>query len=230
MRRLYIKENGKGENDMIQKRMDPARADVLFSEERKALLPPDSVIDQLAIRPADRVLELGAGNGYFTIPLAKRMPEAVIAVDIQPEMIALLKQQAEKEGLKNIEYVESSLEEIPLGPNTADKIFAAFSIHEADNLSQAVREMKRILKPAGQLLIVEWEAVTTENGPPFLGKIPIEEIVPVLQLNGFDVTVRRLNPVHYAIHAMPAGEEILHQKLCKETFRSAEADCFRNFS
>ncbi|AQQ54667.1 class I SAM-dependent methyltransferase [Planococcus lenghuensis] len=214
---------------MIQKRMDPARAHVLLSEERKALLPPDTVIDQLAIRPTDRVLELGAGNGYFTIPLAKRMPEVVTAVDIQPEMIALLKRQAEKEGLDNIAYVESSLEEIPLGANTADKILAAFSIHEADDLNRAVREAKRILKPAGQLLIIEWESVMTQNGPPFLGKIPIEEIVPVLQLNGFDVKVTRLNPVHYAIHAVPAEEGILHQKLCRETFRSTERDCLGNF-
>ncbi len=194
------------------------------------LLPPDSIIDQLALLPTDRVLELGAGNGYFTLPLARRNPETVIAADIQPEMIELLKRQAEKEGLKNIQYVEGNLEELPLGNGTADKIFAAFSIHEADDLNRAIQEAKRILKPAGQLMIIEWEAAMTENGPPFLGKIPIEEIVPVLQLNGFDVTVKHLNPIHYAIHAVPAEEGILRQKLCRDSFRSKEADCFRKLS
>jgi ubiquinone/menaquinone biosynthesis C-methylase UbiE len=78
---------------MAEKRFDPSKAQVLFSEERRTLLPVEAVVQHLELVPEDVVADLGAGSGYFTIPMAKQVKGPVYAVDIEPKMLALLKER-----------------------------------------------------------------------------------------------------------------------------------------
>ena len=184
---------------MSDKRFDPKKADKLFAEERRKLIPAESVLEYLQLKPGDTVADLGAGNGYFTIPMAKKTGNTVYAIDIEPKMLDLLKANAKDEQLTNIKYVVSDLENIQLEDNTVNKVFVSFVIHEGTDIDKALREMKRILKPNGEMVLLEWEAVETETGPPLHHRIPSEKMVEILKENGLQAEVIHLNPANYLV-------------------------------
>ncbi|MFC3212189.1 class I SAM-dependent methyltransferase [Planomicrobium okeanokoites] len=186
---------------MVEKRFNPEQAAVLYSEERKALLPPESILAHLKLNGDEEIADLGAGNGYFTLPLASKTKNQVYAVDIEPKMLALLQELAEKGGLANIRYIESDLESIRLKDRSVDKVMAAFVIHEVPDPAKALKEIKRILKPDGTLLLIEWEAVETEIGPPLEDKIPSADMADLLKENGFTQDIIQLNEKNYGIIA-----------------------------
>ena len=186
---------------MTGHRFNPEKADKLMSAERRKLLPIDKVIELLELHAHDTVADLGAGNGYFTIPFAKQTKKSVYAVDIEPKMLELLKMNAEKERLKNIHYIESDLEHIQLEDSSVNKVLIAFVMHEVGNMVNALNEVKRILKPQGKLLILEWEAIESEQGPPLHERIPSKEMEKFLRDHGFDVQASHLNEAVYAMLA-----------------------------
>lgn len=185
---------------MENKRFNPDMAKKLMSADRKKTLPPAQVIGHLDLLPSDRIADLGAGNGYFTIPMAKKTKE-VYAVDIEPKMLTMLKENADQEQLNNIRYVESDLDQIMLGDASVDKLMISLVLHEVPNIEQTMSEIKRILKPSGQMLVIEWEAVPTESGPPLHHRISSVEITEILERNGFELEVIPFDP-YYAVKAI----------------------------
>lgn len=186
---------------MTGHRFNPAHAEKLLSKERKQLLPFDNVIEKLDLKLNDVVADLGAGNGYFTIPMAQHTTKTVYAVDIEPKMIELLRKRADKKRIDNIHYVISDLEIIGINDQSVDKVLVAFVIHEVANIANALKEIKRILKPGGTVLFVEWEATETETGPPLYERIAAKELNKVLQNSGFKTEIHQLNPANYTIKA-----------------------------
>lgn len=172
-----------------------------MSQERKDQLQPDKVIEHLHVSTDDVVADLGAGPGLFTIPIAKQTKHDVYAVDIEPEMLERLQTHAEKENIENIEPIVSDLEDIKLPDDSVTRVFNSFVIHEVSDLNKSIQEIKRILKPEGQLLLIDWEAVESESGPPLEIRIPSQKMADVLKENGFDTELFHLNPNHYAIKA-----------------------------
>ncbi|GAA0601433.1 class I SAM-dependent methyltransferase [Virgibacillus siamensis] len=186
---------------MTDKRFNPEKAHKLMSADRRQKLPPEEVITYFNLDRNDRVADLGAGTGYFTIPMAKRTKE-VFAVDIEPKMLGLLKDIAGGEQVDNIHYVESDLDHIRLDDNSVDKVMISFVIHEVPDINQTLREIKRILIPGGQLFMIEWEAVETESGPPLDHRIPSEDMLRSLDNSGFEAESIQLNPENYAFKAL----------------------------
>ncbi|WP_040912256.1 class I SAM-dependent methyltransferase [Lentibacillus jeotgali] len=193
---------------MENKRFDPKNADKLMSKKRKAELQPEKIIDEhLNVNKADKVADLGAGPGLFTIPIAKLTESDVYAVDIEPEMLERLKGNAERENIENIKLIVSDLENIKLADHSVTRVLNTFVIHEVTDINQAIYEMKRILKPGGYLLLVDWEAVETESGPPLEIRIPSKEMDNLLKENGFNTELFYIDSEHYAIKARK-GERI----------------------
>lgn len=186
---------------MTYKRFNPKNADKLMSEERKRQIQPDKIIEQLNVNNDDTVADLGAGPGLFTISLAKMTEREVYAVDIEPEMLERLKQNAEKEKIGNIKPVVSDLENVKLDENSVTRVLNVFVIHEVRSIDRAIDEMKRILKPGGCLLLMDWEAVESESGPPFEIRIPSEKMKSILEEHGFDTELTYPDSEHYAIKA-----------------------------
>lgn len=172
---------------------NPEHADKLLDPKRIELLPPEKIIGELSLGSDDIVADLGAGNGFFTLPLAKNTSQTVYAVDIEPKMLELLKERAKKDGVENIKYVTSNLEEINLPSNSINKALLAFVMHEVPHMEKALNEIKRILKPGGKTLILEWEAIEMDMGPPLHERIPSNKLRDFIQDQGFNVSLSYLN-------------------------------------
>ncbi|AQQ54860.1 class I SAM-dependent methyltransferase [Planococcus lenghuensis] len=184
-----------------KKRFNPENAHLLYNEERRITLPPERVIGYLRVKQNDEVADLGAGNGYFTIPLAQMVSKTVTAVDIEPRMLAMLQENAEREKVGNIQCVQSDLESIPFGDRSFDKVLIAFVIHEVEDPDKVLVEVRRLLKPGGIVLMTEWEAAVTWGGPPSDERIPSGALMAAAGRNGFAAERIRLSPARYAIKA-----------------------------
>lgn len=179
---------------------DPADAGKLWSDHRQEVLPVDMVMDKMGLQKHDVVADLGAGNGYFTIPIATYTNETVYAVDLEPQMLESLKESADHEQLNNIEQMTAELDNTPIPDQSVDKVLVSQVIHEVPSLENAMREFKRILKPDGELFLIDFN-LTDSDGPPMHIRIPSDTMAGKLEEMGFSTTVMDLNPDEYAVKA-----------------------------
>src|SRR5947209_5202804 len=98
------------------------------------------------------VADIGAGTGYITEGLARRGLR-VVAVDQSEEMLAEMKRKFA--GLEGIEYRRGEAEKLPLDAGAVDYVFANMYLHHVESPPEAIKEMARILKPAGRLTITD---------------------------------------------------------------------------
>jgi len=115
------------------------------------------VLDRVGIQPSERVLELGPGPGAFTVEAARRTePDGtLVAVDIQPKMIADVKRKVQAAGLINVETHIASAYELPLDDGSIDRAFLVTVLPEIPDRQRALAELRRVLKPDGVLSITE---------------------------------------------------------------------------
>ena len=109
------------------------------------------VLDRVGLQPGETVLELGPGPGAFTIDAARRLgPDGtLIAVDIQPEMIAQVEERVQQAGLTNVETHVASAYELPIEDVSVDRAFLVTVFPEIPDPVRGLREVYRVLKPGG---------------------------------------------------------------------------------
>lgn len=184
---------------MSGERFDPRKANNLIDPKRFKLLQPDKIIESFGVVEGEMVADLGAGNGFFTIPIAEITKTTVYAVDIEPEMLELLKLRSKEANINNIQFVVSDLEEIRLNDHSVDKAIISLVLHEIPNLAKALTEVKRILRSGGQLFILEWEAIESEMGPPLHERISSRDMMGILKKHGFNVEMTFIKEAIYGL-------------------------------
>lgn len=114
-------------------------------------------LDRAGLREGEIVLELGPGPGAFTVDAAARVGQQgrLIAVDIQPEMIAQVESRIRKAGLTNIETHIASAYELPVANSTVDRAFLITVLPEIPDPVRGLREVYRVLKPGGIISTTE---------------------------------------------------------------------------
>ncbi|WP_461200764.1 class I SAM-dependent methyltransferase [Anoxybacillus sp. TBDG-1] len=175
-----------------------SKAEKLLNPKRRELIAPEKVVSILHISEHDVVADLGAGNGYFTVPIAKAA-KTVYAVDVQQEMLDLLKQHAEQEGVDNIAYIVSDVTATTIPTQSVDKALMAFVLHEIDDREAAFAEMARMTKPNGTFILIEWEAVESEMGPPIHERIPSHQLFNEMKATFAHVELVHFHPSVYGI-------------------------------
>jgi ubiquinone/menaquinone biosynthesis C-methylase UbiE len=115
------------------------------------------VLDRVGIRPGERVLELGPGPGVFTLEAARRTAPGgtLVAVDIQPKMIAAVEAKVRQAGLDNVETHVASAYDLPFEDASLDRAFLVTVLPEIPDRQRALAELHRVLKPGGVLSITE---------------------------------------------------------------------------
>jgi len=133
-------------------------ADWLDRNERESEEHPDAALDALHLKPGMAVADVGAGTGYMTLRLAKRVGPTgkVYGEDVQPEMLRRLRQNAAKAGFGNIEEVLGNESDPKLPAGKLDLILLVDVYHEFSHPQEMVRGMREALKPDGRLVLLEY--------------------------------------------------------------------------
>ncbi len=152
--------------------------------QRDAWQKPDQVLDALALAPTARVADLGAGTGYFSVRLARRVPQGkVFAVDIEPDMVRHLGLRAEHEHLSAIVPVQASADAANL-PEPVDLVLVVDTYHHIDNRTAYFARLRASLRPNGRLAIVDFKADAPE-GPPPAQRVAPEAVTAELAAAGY---------------------------------------------
>jgi SAM-dependent methyltransferase len=119
---------------------------------------PNQLLDAFKLKPTYVVADIGAGSGYFTFRIAERVgPKGkVLAVDIQPEMLAIMRQTAKTRNLSNVELILGTETDPKLPANAVDLILMVDVYHEFSYPWEMTQAMIRSLKPDGRLAFVEY--------------------------------------------------------------------------
>lgn len=146
---------------------DPERYAKSFDDPaRDAWQMPGRVIEALALTPGQKVADIGAGTGYFSVRLARAAAApAVFAVDLEPKMVEHLTKRAAAEGLKNITAVQASASSANL-PVPVDVVLVVDTYHHIPNRPAYFAALKKTLAPGGRLAIVDFRKGVGGEGPP----------------------------------------------------------------
>jgi len=156
----------------------PQDLGLLEGPDRDAWQRPDQIMDFLEIAEGSVVADIGAGGGWFTIRLARRVgPNGrVYAQDIQPEMIGAIERRVEREGLKNVATVLGT----PVHPNLTnpvDVVLIVETYYEMEDPRTLLRNVRNSLKPGGRVGIVEFKKDGHGPGPPMEGRADPETVI-----------------------------------------------------
>ena len=169
----------------------PQDLGLLEGPDRDAWQRPEQVMDHLGIAEGSVVADLGAGGGWFTIRLARRVgPNGrVYAQDIQPEMIGAIKRRVDREGLKNVETVLGTTTD-PQLPAPVDVVLIVDTYHEMDDPQALLRKVRASLKPGGRVGIVEFTKNGHGPGPSMDERADPERVIRDAQAAGLRLESR----------------------------------------
>jgi ubiquinone/menaquinone biosynthesis C-methylase UbiE len=180
---------------------DPARAARLDDPARFTYLPIDEVVALIDAPQGAIVVDYGAGTGAYALPLAERRPDVrVVALDIQPEMLAMLREKPAFAKLGNVETVERVPDALR---GTIARVYGINVLHELGD--QALREIATLLRPEGRFIAIDWSAaVERPVGPPPERVYDPPEARERLTRLGFRVVDERRLRYQYALVAAPS--------------------------
>ena len=142
----------------------------------EGFLNPQEVLKQLKLKKEMIAADFGCGSGGWALPLAKKLEEGTIyALDILEEPLSALKARAKLEKILNIEIVRADVEKrTPLSSNSVDLVLMTDLLFECEDKKMVLEEGKRVLKPGGKILIVDWKL----NAPlgPEEGRVSPQDI------------------------------------------------------
>src|SRR6516225_11625387 len=151
---------------------------------RDAWQKPDELLDALHLERTARVADLGAGTGYFSARIAKRVPNGkLFAVDIEPDMVRYLRERAQREHLSVLVPVLATAESSNL-PEPVDLILVVDTYHHIDHRIAYFARLRESLRPNGRLAIVDFKS-DSPNGPPPEHRISPEKVTAELAAAGY---------------------------------------------
>lgn len=154
--------------------------------EREDWMPKAPVLAALAVKEGDAVADVGAGLGYFALPLVAMAGEngQVYAIDPSQDAVEELRLRASEAHL-SLTVIQRGAEDTGLEAASLDKVLWHTMYHDVQDLGRSVRESARILKPGGLWVIVDWKPDPMEKGPPLEVRVSPEMVSETVAPAGF---------------------------------------------
>ncbi len=159
----------------------------LVRDNREEEERPSEVIKQLELKPGMVVCDLGCGNGYYTLLMAPQVSPAgkVLAVDIQQEMLHLLKLRSESEGIDNVEPILGTIVDPKLPTGIVDLVLLVDVYHEFSHPEQMLAALRQSLAPGGLIALLEYREEDRNVPIKPLHKMSKRQIMREYRGNGF---------------------------------------------
>jgi ubiquinone/menaquinone biosynthesis C-methylase UbiE len=141
--------------------------EMLERPEREEFQKRDQVMETLALKEGEKVADVGAGSGYFTVPLAKAVgPDGIVwACDIRQEMLDYLKGKLDKEGLDNVRLMLVEPDDPMLPDGRVDTILMVDTLHYITERTAYAGKLKEALAPGGRIVIIDYRPKSWEERP-----------------------------------------------------------------
>ncbi|MGI1659288.1 MAG: class I SAM-dependent methyltransferase [Desulfitobacterium sp.] len=176
----------------------------LDSRQREHLILPEALISQMPLQNNHTLLDIGAGTGFFTIPMAESTSSKVYALDPDARMLSVIEEKAKEKGLTNIELIQDYIENIRIQNKSVDFVMASLILHEVNSLTKVLSIIFEVLKTGGHLFCLEYEKDDLINeGPPMSIRIGSEDLAKTLSLIGFEIVKKsKINDAIYTVLAV----------------------------
>ena len=181
----------------------PQDLGLLEGPDRDAWQKPDQIMDALAIADGAAAADIGAGAGWFTIRLARRVgPNGIVyAQDVQRQMLEAIRRRVAREGLLNVETRLGAGSAPNLPARALDAVLVVDVYPEVEDRVAFLRNLAAALKPGGRLGIVNYKPGRGGPGPsPEEGvRVDIESVERDAQAAGLRVLARQTLPYQYLL-------------------------------
>ncbi len=159
----------------------------LEDPKRDAYQKPHEVIHALNLKSGEVIADIGAGSGYFTFHLARHVGDKgkVYAVDVSPEMILHVNRRIREQKANNVVTLLADPDDPLLPDRSVNRFFFSDSWHHIENQSKYLSLMKRMLKPGGEIVMIDFHKKELPVGPPMQMKIAREDLIKQLDSNGY---------------------------------------------
>lgn len=164
----------------------PRELAVLEGPDRDAWQQPGRIMDALGIGDGSVVADIGAGGGWFTVRLARRVgPNGLVyAEDVQRQMIESIERRVQREALRNVRVVLGTNEDPRLPLAALDAALIVDAYHEMDGRVPLLRNLAKSLKPNGRLGIIDFKLEGGGPGPPLDERISPDLVIAEAQAAG----------------------------------------------
>ncbi len=194
---LAAQEHTHPETGRVPAHILPAeRAGILLMESRDRLEEPEKTLDLLGLKDGDIVADLGCGNGYYTLRLAKRVAPSgrVLAVDIQQGMLDQLKTRMTEAGITNIEPILGAADDPRLPAAGVNWLLLVDAYHEFSDPQAMLAKIRASLAPGGKVALLEYrkeqDPATISFPIPIDHKMSVDEVMREWTPAGFELVDR----------------------------------------
>ena len=148
---------------------------------------PHEVLTALNIKPGEVIADIGAGSGYFTFRLAHFVGAKgkVYAVDVSPDMVRHVNRRIRESKTSNVVTVLADPDDPLLPDQSVNRFFICDVWHHIENQTKYLSLMKRMLKPGGEIVLIDFHKKELPIGPPMQMKVPREDLIKQMETNGF---------------------------------------------
>lgn len=176
---LAVAWSGGGAQERPRRLFPPEELGVLEGPDRDAWQKPDLVMDTLGIGERSVVADVGAGGGWFTVRLARRVgPNGVVyAQDVQAPMLDSIRRRVDREGFQNVRYIRGERLDPKLPAGALDAVLMVDTYHEFENPVALLRGVGLAIKPTGRVGIVDFRSDGGGPGPDFSERVKEERVI-----------------------------------------------------
>jgi arsenite methyltransferase len=176
------------QHQMQQLHSDPkSYIGALEDPKRDAYQKPQEVMMALGLKSGEVIADIGAGSGYFTFRLALHVGDKgkVYAADVSPDMILHINRRIRELKATNVVSILADPDDPLLPDASVNRFFFSDSWHHIENQTRYLSLMKKMLKPGGEIVIIDFHKKDLPFGPPLKMKIAREDLIKQMESNGF---------------------------------------------
>jgi ubiquinone/menaquinone biosynthesis C-methylase UbiE len=187
----------------------PTDLGLLEPPDRAAWQKPDQIMDALQIAEPSAVADIGAGAGFFTIQLARRVgPNGkVYTTDIQRQMLEAIRRRVLREGLKNVETRQATEGDQNLPAGALDAVLIVDTYPEVSDPVAFLRNVARALKPTGRIGVVNYKPGAGGPGPPSNVRVACADAVQDAHAARLKVVGHATLPYQYLLVIVPNASD-----------------------
>ena len=172
--------------------------------DRRRWQNPEAILAQVGLKTGLTFVDVGCGGGFFSLPAARIIGEGgnVYGIDINSIYIDELKEVAAKENLHNLKLTVGKAEEVVICDSCADIIFFGVVLHDFEDAASVLKNAKRMLKPTGRLVDLDWKKEPMELGPRIQKRFSVDDAARLINNAGFRIeNIKDAGLYHYMIMA-----------------------------